>query len=101
MKFKFNWPCGFWENCFEYIDETPIWVTLAKKVRGQPWPLEIIYTHCLITFNISSENNDSVSNSIRKSTIEICSNLNALESEFDLDVKYAKVNVGFSFEHTW
>ena len=26
-------------------------------LKGQPWPLKLIYSHCLIRFNISSENN--------------------------------------------
>ena len=28
------------------------------KLKGQPWPLELIYSHCLIRLNISSENKD-------------------------------------------
>ena len=28
------------------------------KLKGQPGPLELIYSHCLIRLNISSENND-------------------------------------------
>ena len=31
---------------------------LGWKVKGQPWPLELIYSHCPIRLNISSENND-------------------------------------------
>ena len=31
---------------------------LSGKVSGQPRPLELIYSHCLIRLNISSENND-------------------------------------------
>ena len=39
---------------------------LSWKVKGQPWPLELIYSHCLIRLNISSENNDFGFNSIQK-----------------------------------
>ena len=28
------------------------------KLKDQPWPLELIYRHCFIRLNISSENND-------------------------------------------
>ena len=61
---------------------------LSWKVKGQPWPLELIYSHCLIRLNISRENNDFGFNSIKKkSTFQKNSHLNALESKFDLDVK--------------
>ena len=49
--------------------------------------LKLIYSHCLIRFNISSENNDFVFNSIQKSTFPKISHLNAIRSKFDLDVK--------------
>ena len=39
---------------------------LGCKVKGQPWPLKLIYSHCLILFNISSENNDFGLNSFQK-----------------------------------
>ena len=57
--------------------------------------------HCLIRFNISSENNDFGFNSIQKSTCPKISHLNAIGSKFDLDVKKVKVNLGSSFEQTW
>ena len=45
-------------------------------------------SHCLIRFNISSENNDFGFNSIhKKSTFQKISNLNALGSKFDLHDK--------------
>ena len=44
--------------------------------------LKLIYSHCLIRFNISSENNDFGFNSIQK-----ISHWNAIGSKFDLDVK--------------
>ena len=37
----------------------------------------------------------------KKSTFQKKTNLNALESKFDLDVKLVKVNLGSSFEQTW
>ena len=57
------------------------------KLKGQPWPLELIYSHCLILFNISSENNDFGFNSILKTTFQKISHSNALGSIFDLDFK--------------
>ena len=39
---------------------------LGRKVKGQP--LKLIYSHCLIRFNISSENNDLASTVFKKST---------------------------------
>ena len=42
---------------------------LSWKVKGQPWPLELIYGHCLIRLNISSENNDFGFNSIQKNQL--------------------------------
>ena len=40
--------------CFNIL----IGFLLGWKVKGQPWPQELIYTHSLIRLNISSENND-------------------------------------------
>ena len=45
-------------------------IQFGWKAKGQPWPLELIYRHCLIRLNISSENNDFGSNSIKKSTFQ-------------------------------
>ena len=39
---------------------------LSWKDKGQPWPLELTYSHRLIKFNISSDNNDFGFNSIQK-----------------------------------
>ena len=39
---------------------------LGWKVKGQPWPLELIYSHCHIRLNISSENNDIGLSSFQK-----------------------------------
>ena len=42
---------------------------LSWKVKGQPWPLELIYSNCLIRLNISSEKNDFGFNSIKKNEL--------------------------------
>ena len=55
-------------------------------LEGQRSILKLIYSYCLIRFNISSENNDFGFNSIQKSTLKKKSHLNALGSKFDLDV---------------
>ena len=57
------------------------------NVKGQPWSLKLIYSNCLIRFNISSDNNDFGYNSIQKTTFQKISHLNALGSKFYLDVK--------------
>ena len=49
--------------------------------------LKLIYSHCLIRFNISSENNDFGFNSIKKINFQKISHLNTIGSKFDLDVK--------------
>ena len=47
-----------------------------------------IYSHCLIRFDISSENNDFGFSNIQKfSFSKTNSHLNELQSKFDLDVK--------------
>ena len=42
---------------------------LSWKVKGQPWPLELIYSHCLIRLNMSSENNDKGLYSFQKNQL--------------------------------
>ena len=49
--------------------------------------LKLIYSHCLIRFNISSENNDFGFNSIQKINFSKFSHLYAIGSKFDIDVK--------------
>ena len=63
--------------------------------------LKLIYSHCLIRFHISSENNDFAFIVFKKSTFPKISHLNAIGSKFDLDVMEGKVNLGSSFEQTW
>ena len=55
---------------------------------------EAFYSHCLIRFNISSENNDFGFNCFQKINFSKKFSFNALGSKFDLDVKYVKVSLG-------
>ena len=82
MKFEFNWPSGFWENCVLIYWWASNMSDLGWKVKSQPWPLEL-------PLNISRENNDFGFNSIEKVNFskQKKSNLNALGSKFDLHVK--------------
>ena len=66
---------------------------LGWKIKGQTCPLELIYSHCLIRFNISNENYVFGFNSIKNINFSKKSYLNALGSKFDFDVKYVKVNL--------
>ena len=66
---------------------------LGWKVKGQPRPLKLFYSHSLIRFNISSENNDFGFNSIQQTNSSKNSHLNALGSKFDIDFKKVKVNL--------
>ena len=59
---------------------------LDWKIQGQPWPLELIHSNCLIRFNRSSKNYDWLQPYSQKQRF-IFSNLDALGSKFDLDVK--------------
>ena len=58
MKFEFNLANDLWENYVLIYWQESNESDLSWKVKGQPWPLELIYSHCLIRLNISSENND-------------------------------------------
>ena len=71
MKFEFNWPSGLWGNYVLVCWWDSNMSDLGWKVKGQPWPLKLIYSHCLIRFNISSENNDFGLNCFQKSTLQI------------------------------
>ena len=66
----------------------------------RPWlkgqRLKLIYSHCLISFNISSKNTNKVCGGynndfgftvFKKSTFQKYSHLNALGSKFDLEIK--------------
>ena len=69
MKFEFNWANGLWENyvLIYWLDSNMS--DLSWKVIGQPWPLELIYSHCLIRLNISSENNDQGFHNFQKNQL--------------------------------
>ena len=43
---------------------------LGGKVKGQPSPLELIYSHCLIILNISGDHNDFGFNRFQKSSFK-------------------------------
>ena len=58
MKFEFNLANGLCENYVLIYWLDSIMSDLSWKVKAQPWPLELIYSHYLIKLNISSENND-------------------------------------------
>ena len=88
MKFEFNWANGLWENyvLIHWWDHNIS--DLGWKGKGQPWPLKLIYSHCLISFSTLSKNNDFGFNSIQKINFsKKKSHLSALGSKFDLDVK--------------
>ena len=88
MKYEFNLANGLWENyvLIYWLDSNMS--DLSWKVKGQPWPVKLIYCHFLIRLNISSDNNDQSFHSLKKkSTFQKFSHLNALGSKFDLDVK--------------
>ena len=62
---------------------------LGWKGKGQPWPLKFIYSHCLISFNISSKNNDFGFNSIQKINFSKKNSFKCIKlgSKFDPEVK--------------
>ena len=66
MKFVFDWANGLWENyvLINWWDHNMS--DLGLKGKGQPWPLKLIYSHCLTSFNISSKNNHFGFNNIQK-----------------------------------
>ena len=60
--------------------------------------LGLIYSHCPISLNISSESNDFGFNSFQKKKIDFS---NSLGSKFDLGVKLVNVNLGLLLDQTW
>ena len=68
-----------------FVPENKIFKGLLTYMGAVALTLKLIYSYCLIRFNISSENNDFGFNSIQK--INFSKNLNAIGSKFDLDVK--------------
>ena len=60
-KFQGHWP---------FVPENKILNGFLPYMGLVALTIEIIYSHCLIKFNISSENNDFGFNSIQKSTFQ-------------------------------
>ena len=75
------------QGLWPFVPEIKIFKGFLTYMGAVAFTLKLIYSHCLIRFNISSENNDFCFNSIQKSTFHKISHLNAIESKFDLDVK--------------
>ena len=61
---------------------------LRPKVKGQPGPLGLIYSHCRIKLSISNTFNDF--------DLKSTSHFNTLGSKFE----YVKVKQGLPFEQT-
>ena len=72
MKFESNWANGLIYGLIHNMSD------LARKGKGQPCPCKLIYSHCLISFNISSKNNDLGFNSIQKINFQKKCHLNGL-----------------------
>ena len=90
MKFEFNWPSGFWGNYVKCVDGTPIWATLAEKlkVKLDLWNLSIAIVSLVSTYQVRIM--DLASTVFKKSTFQKISHLNASGRIFDLDVKYSR-----------
>ena len=58
--------------------------------------MKLIYSHCLLAYQVKTMT--LASTVFKKSTFQKISNLNALGSNFDLEVKWVKVNLGSSYE---
>ena len=69
-----------------FVPENKIFKWFLTYMDAVALTLKFIYSHCLIRFHISSENNDFGYNSIQTSTFPKISHLNAIRSKFDLDV---------------
>ena len=91
MKFEFNFANGLWENFVLIYWWDHNIKDLGWKGKGQPWPLKLIYSHC-VTLALTV---------LKKSSFQKKSHLNALGSKFDLDVKKVKVNLESLFEQIW
>ena len=60
---------------------------LGRKVKGKLWPMKLINSHCLIIFNISSENNDFGFNSIQKIKFSKKFSSKCIRNKFDLEAR--------------
>ena len=79
MKFEVNWPYDFWENYVLIYWWDSNMSEIGWNVKGQAWPLELIYSHRIIRLNISSDYDDFGFNSFQKK-----SNFNALGANLTL-----------------
>ena len=70
-----------------FVPENKIFKGLLTYMGAVALTLKLIYSHCLIRFNISSEIMTLASTVFKKSTFQKSSHLNAIRSKFDLDVK--------------
>ena len=96
MKFEFNWPSGFCENCLNILmglQYEQHWLNGQRST--------LTFGTYLIRFNISSKYVDFGFNSVQKINFSKKIHLNALGSQFHLVIKYFKINLGSSFEQTW
>ena len=86
---------------FWYVDGTPIWATLADKLKVNLdlWNLFIAIVSFGSTYQVRIMT--SASTVFKKWNFQKKSHLNALASKFDFDVKKVKVNLGSPFEQTW
>ena len=71
------------------------------KVKGQPWPLELIYSHCLNGLTYQVRIMTLASTVFTKSTVHFFQFKRIRKkNDLRLDVKQIKVNLGSSFEQT-
>ena len=70
-----------------FVQKNKIFKGFLTYMGAVALTLKLIYSHCLISFNTSSENNDFGFNIIQKFNFSKISHLNAIGSKFDLDVK--------------
>ena len=80
MKFEFNWPSSLWENYVLIFWWESNISNIGWKVNLDHWTLFIAIVSLGLT-------NDLSSTVFKISTFQKFSNLNALGSKFDLDVK--------------
>ena len=87
MKFRFKLPSGFWETyVLIYWWDSNI-SDFGWKAKGQPWPLELIYSHYLIRFNIQLRIMNLASTVLKLKLFKKNPISYPLGSKFDLDVK--------------
>ena len=91
MKLEFKWLSGFWGNYVLMCWWNSNMSDLGWEVKGQPRTLKLIYSHCLIWFNISSEKNDFGLNSFQKMKFsKKKSHLNALGRNLTLTLSRSR-----------